>query len=66
MPKIAITGKGRRRQTTPPPCSPIYAAEGRTRLAIDRADPAASLAWRLGFPSSWPIRSAAPSPRWRI
>jgi CO dehydrogenase maturation factor len=50
MPKIAITGKGGVGKTTLAALlAYIYASAGRTVLAID-ADPAASLAYALGFP----------------
>lgn len=50
MPKIAITGKGGVGKTTLAALlAQVYAESGRTVLAID-ADPAASLAYALGFP----------------
>ncbi len=50
MPKIAITGKGGVGKTTLAALlAHVYAEEGRRVLAID-ADPAASLAFALGFP----------------
>jgi CO dehydrogenase maturation factor len=50
MPKIAITGKGGVGKTTLAALlAYVYAEEGRRVLAID-ADPAASLAFALGFP----------------